>query len=234
MYKITINTSKVLVIYIQVKASKMGSDMSYYAPPPTLSERIEENRKNTAKIISKHVERYVRENNIYSSTKKLTNVIYFNENVYRYDLINNIFYLYHDSPKNPQKVDTKKIHIIVIDQDTNDEDTNDVYDKKSFDAGNPIKIGVVTHDNKLKKKMNNCETVSEMTNYETDFENMCSRLLIKLHGVGYILTYHGLYNEKLPHLDDVLSYVAEIKRKYNIDKKKSTTERKSWLFFRCF
>ena len=90
-----------------------------------LIKLIKKNKEDTKKKISKYVERYIIEHNIYSSTKKLTNVIYFNENVYRYDLINNIFYLYHDSPKNPQKVDTKKIHIIVIDQDTNDEDTND-------------------------------------------------------------------------------------------------------------
>lgn len=78
--------------------------------------------------------------------KTLTKAIYFNKNVYMYDAKKKIFYLYHDSPKNPQEVDTTKIHIIFIDQDT-----NDVYDKKSVDAGNPIKIGVVTKDSKLKK-----------------------------------------------------------------------------------
>jgi superfamily II DNA or RNA helicase len=78
--------------------------------------------------------------------KTLTKAVYFNKNVYLYDAKKKVFYLYHDTPKTPQDVDTTKIHIVFIDQDT-----NDVYDKKSVDAGNPIKIGVVTDDNKIKK-----------------------------------------------------------------------------------
>ena len=68
--------------------------------------------------------------------------------VYLADVKKKIFYLYNDNKKNPQTIDTKKINVIFIDKSS-----DEAYDKKSVDVGNPIRIGFINADNKLKKKI---------------------------------------------------------------------------------
>ena len=80
--------------------------------------------------------------------KTLTKAYVHEGTVYLVDVQKKIFYLYHDTKKMPHNIDTKKINIIYIDK-SNDE----VYDKKSVNVGNPIKIGFINADNKLKKKI---------------------------------------------------------------------------------
>ena len=79
--------------------------------------------------------------------KKLTKAIVYNGLVYLMDAKNKIFYLYNDEKKTPHTIDNTKVNIIYVDRD-NDE----IYDKKSVEAGNPIKLGFINKDNKLKKK----------------------------------------------------------------------------------
>ena len=79
--------------------------------------------------------------------KTLTKAIVYEGLVYLMDGKKKTFYLYNDDKKTAQTIDSKKVNIIYIDKD-NDE----VYDKKSVEAGNPIKLGFVSKDNKLKKK----------------------------------------------------------------------------------
>ena len=79
--------------------------------------------------------------------KTLTKAFVFEGYVYLVDPKKKIFYLYNDQQKNPKDIDIKKLNVIFVDKNT-----NEVYDKKSVNAENPIKIGFISVDNKIKKK----------------------------------------------------------------------------------
>lgn len=74
-----------------------------------------------------------------------TRVFYNDKLMYLYDPKKKIFYLYNDSAKTSVAIDTKKTKPLFVDKKT-----NEVYDS-DISSGNPIKIGIINEENKLKK-----------------------------------------------------------------------------------
>ena len=108
-----------------------GSDAKGFSYYPTISKDIIESHAVQNKKIVK---------------KTLTQVVYFNTFVHLYDTKKKIFYLYNDEKRTPVEIDSKKAKVFYVNKDT-----NEVYDKKSANAGNPIKVGFI-QDSKIKRK----------------------------------------------------------------------------------
>jgi hypothetical protein len=108
-----------------------GSDAKGFAYYPNISKDIIESYALQNKKIVK---------------RKLTQAVYFNTFIHLYDPKKKIFYMYNDEKKTPVTIDNKKAKIFYVDKET-----NEVFDKKSTNAGNPIKIGFIS-DSKIKKK----------------------------------------------------------------------------------
>ena len=110
-----------------------GNDSEGFSYYPSISKDIIESYSTTVnkKIIK----------------KKLTKAIVYNGFVYLYDTKNKIFYLYNDITKKSVIIDNTKVNIIFIDKES-----DEAYDKKSVNVSNPVRIGFVSKDNKLKKK----------------------------------------------------------------------------------
>ena len=113
------------------KCFNFGSNAKGYAYNPNLSKDIIENVNLSYK----------------TKKKSFTKGVYFDKHVYLYNDKKKQFYLYNDSKKTPSTIDIKKTKIIYIDKTT-----NEVYDKKSVNAGNPLLIGIINENNKLLKK----------------------------------------------------------------------------------
>ena len=113
------------------KCFNFGSNAKGFAYKPNLSKDIIENVNLSYK----------------KKTKSFTKGVYFDKQVYLYDEKKKQFYLYNDTKKTPSTIDIKKTKIIYIDKTT-----NEVYDKKSVNSGNPLLIGVINENNKLLKK----------------------------------------------------------------------------------
>lgn len=79
--------------------------------------------------------------------KKLTQAYVYDSTVYLYDNKKKVFYLYNDVDKREQSMDGKKLNIVIY----IDKDTDEVYNKKSVNSGNPHKLYHISKDNKLKK-----------------------------------------------------------------------------------
>ena len=91
---------------------------------------------------------------IHSRTKnetKIKKIIYIKA-IYCEGLVylmqNKKFYLYNDDKKTSVELDIKKCKAIYVNKET-----NDVYDTKSIESGNPLKIGTINKDNKIVKKL---------------------------------------------------------------------------------
>ena len=86
-----------------------------------------------------------------TKTKKISYIkaIYCDSLVYLIDVKGKktIFYLYNDDKKDSVVLDIKKCKAIYVNKET-----NDVYDTKSIESGNPLKIGTINKDNKIVKK----------------------------------------------------------------------------------
>jgi superfamily II DNA or RNA helicase len=108
-----------------------GSDAKGFAYYPNISKDIIESYAIQNKKIVK---------------RKLTQAVYFNTFIHLFDPKKKIFYMYNDDKKTPVTIDNEKAKIFYVDKDT-----NEVFDKKSTNAGNPIKIGFII-DSKIKKK----------------------------------------------------------------------------------
>jgi hypothetical protein len=82
-------------------------------------------------------------------TKKISYIkaLYSEGFVYLIDAKKKIFYLYHDDNKNSVVLDIKKCKPIYVNKES-----DDVYDTKSIESGNPLKIGTINKDNKIVKK----------------------------------------------------------------------------------
>jgi superfamily II DNA or RNA helicase len=78
--------------------------------------------------------------------RKLTQAVYYNTYIHLFDTKKKIFYMYNDKTHTPVNIDNKKAKIFYVDKET-----DEVFDKKSANAGNPIKIGFII-DSKIKKK----------------------------------------------------------------------------------
>ena len=78
----------------------------------------------------------------------MTRVIYYNGLMYLFYIKNKktIFYLYNDINKNPVEIDIKKSKPLFVDKET-----NEVFGTTDVSTDNPIKIGVINENNKLKK-----------------------------------------------------------------------------------
>ena len=80
--------------------------------------------------------------------KTLIRGIFYEGFVYLYDIKKKIFYLYNDSDHKSIEIDSKKAKSIYIEKES-----NEIYDKKSVENGNPISTGyVINKNNKLIKK----------------------------------------------------------------------------------
>ena len=113
------------------KCFHFGSNAKGFAYKPNLSKDIIENVDLSYK----------------KKTKSFTKGVYFDKHIYLYDSKKKYFYLYRDSKKTSSEIDIKKTKIIYIDKIT-----DEVYDKKSVNAGNPLLIGIINENNKLLKK----------------------------------------------------------------------------------
>ena len=86
-----------------------------------------------------------------TKTKKISYIkaVYCDGLVYLIDVKGKktIFYLYNDDKKDSVVLDIKKCKAIYVNKET-----NDVYDTKSIESGNPLKIGTINKDNKIDKK----------------------------------------------------------------------------------
>jgi superfamily II DNA or RNA helicase len=84
-----------------------------------------------------------------TKTKKISYIkaVYCDGFVYLIDAKKKIFYLYNDDKKDSVVLDIKKCKPIYVNKET-----NDVYDTKSIESGNPLKIGNINKDNKIVKK----------------------------------------------------------------------------------
>jgi superfamily II DNA or RNA helicase len=86
-----------------------------------------------------------------TKTKKISYIkaLYCEGLVYLIDIKNKktIFYLYNDDKKDSVVLDIKKCKPIYVNKES-----NDVYDTKSIESGNPLKIGSINKDNKIIKK----------------------------------------------------------------------------------
>jgi superfamily II DNA or RNA helicase len=84
-----------------------------------------------------------------TKTKKISYIkaIYCDGLVYLIDAKKKIFYLYNDDSKTGVVLDIKKCKPIYVNKET-----NDVYDTKSIESGNPLKIGTINKENKIVKK----------------------------------------------------------------------------------
>lgn len=84
-----------------------------------------------------------------TKTKKISYIkaIYCDGLVYLIDAKKKIFYLYNDESKTSVVLDIKKCKPIYVNKET-----NDVYDTKSIESGNPLKIGTINKENKIIKK----------------------------------------------------------------------------------
>jgi superfamily II DNA or RNA helicase len=85
--------------------------------------------------------------NIKKVERTLTRGIYYEKHVYLFDTKKKKFYLYNDENKNPVEIDTKKAKPLFVDKKT-----NEVFDIKSVEAQNPIRLGYIKSDNKISKK----------------------------------------------------------------------------------
>ena len=81
--------------------------------------------------------------------KTLAKAIWFDGKIYLHEIKNkkNIFYLYNDLTKTSVTIDPKKSKIFFVDREL-----HEVFDVKSTESGNPIKVGFIDSDSKLKKK----------------------------------------------------------------------------------
>ena len=114
------------------KCFNFGEDAEGVAYLPSLSQNFVHSRsKNETK------------------TKKITYIkaLYFDGFVYLFDKSGK-FYLYNDDKKTSVEIDVKKSKPIYVNKET-----DDVYDIKSINAGNPLKIGTINKDNKIVKKV---------------------------------------------------------------------------------
>ena len=87
--------------------------------------------------------------NIKKVERTLTRGIYYEKQVYLFDTKKKTFYLYNDENKNPVEIDAKKAKPLFVDKKT-----NEVFDVKSVEAQNPIRLGYIKSDNKISKKKN--------------------------------------------------------------------------------
>jgi superfamily II DNA or RNA helicase len=85
--------------------------------------------------------------NIKKVERTLTRGIYYDKQVYLFDTKKKKFYLYNDEKKKPVEIDTKKAKPLFVDKKT-----NEIFDVKSVEAQNPIRLGYVHPDNKISKK----------------------------------------------------------------------------------
>ena len=108
---------------------KDASGISYY---PNISKDIIESHVLQNK---KKVER------------TLTKGIYCEGNIYLYDIKKKIFYLYNDEKKTSVNIELKKAKSIYIDKKS-----NEIFDTKSVNAGNPVRLGFITSNSKFSKK----------------------------------------------------------------------------------
>jgi len=84
-----------------------------------------------------------------TKTKKISYIkaVYCDGLVYLIDAKKKIFYLYNDDKKDSVVLDIKKCKPIYVNKES-----DDVYDTKSIESGNPLKIGTINKDNKIVKK----------------------------------------------------------------------------------
>ena len=86
-----------------------------------------------------------------TKTKKISYIkaVYCDGLVYLIDVKGKktIFYLYNDDKKDSVVLDIKKCKAIYVNKES-----DDVYDTKSIESGNPLKIGTINKDNKIVKK----------------------------------------------------------------------------------
>ena len=80
--------------------------------------------------------------------KTLTRAVYCEKYIYLFDVKKKIFYLYHDDKKTAVEIDPKKSKAFYVDKES-----NEVFDMKSVDAGNPIRVGFIDETSKFKKKI---------------------------------------------------------------------------------
>jgi hypothetical protein len=74
--------------------------------------------------------------------------IYYDGLIYLYDVKKDIFYLYHQNINNPVLIDKKKAKPIYIDKEM-----NEIFDIKSVNSGNPIRLGYFnSNSSKFMKK----------------------------------------------------------------------------------
>ena len=109
---------------------KDASGISYY---PNISKDIIESHVVQNK---KKVER------------TLTKGIYYEGTIYLYDVKKKIFYIYNDKKKTSVNIEIKKAKSIYIDKKS-----NEIFDTKSVNAGNPVKLGFISSNSKFSKKM---------------------------------------------------------------------------------
>jgi len=116
------------------KCFNFGKDAKGFSYYPSISKDI--------------IESYVVQNKKVVK-KVLSKAVWYDGHVYLYEIkgkkIN--YYLFNDKEKVSIEVDTKRSKIFFVDKDT-----LEVFDVKSVEAGNPIKIGFVGEDSKIKKK----------------------------------------------------------------------------------
>jgi len=80
--------------------------------------------------------------------RTLTKGVYYDGYIYLYDIKKNIFHLYHQNSNTPVDIDKKKTKFIYIDKDI-----NEIYDTKSVDSGNPVRLGFInSNSSKFMKK----------------------------------------------------------------------------------
>ena len=80
--------------------------------------------------------------------RTLTKGIYCEGYIYLYDIKKNIFYLFNQNSNNPVEIDRKKAKSIYIDKDL-----NEIYDTKSVNSGNPVRLGFInSNSSKFMKK----------------------------------------------------------------------------------
>jgi len=112
----------------EYKCFNFGSDASGFSYVPNISKNsIESYAVANTKTVK----------------KTLTRGIYYEGYIYLYDPLKKIFYYYHDNKKTSVTIEPKKSKSIYIDKET-----NEVFDTKSVDAGNPIRKGYIK-DNSL-------------------------------------------------------------------------------------
>ena len=109
-----------------------GKNAEGFAYTPSISKNI----------ISAHTVQ-----NVKKVERTLTRGIYYDKQVYLFDTKKKKFYLYNDEKKNPVEIDTKKAKPLFVDKKT-----NEVFDVKSVEAQNPIRLGYIHLDNKISKK----------------------------------------------------------------------------------